>query len=176
MNRVSCILHSVLELRQARDDVFAISWPRQIFGSNKAKPKPNLTDAISSTDTRMGSIEVKVKKLDAELGVFKAQMAKMRDGPGKVSGVSLPSWTVHPTWDKGQWNGVLVPEPVLMPLERGTSEGAPDVEAEEAVWRAVGPAPATDIQHGASGDDDGESEEHGGSKASTILEGDKRAA
>jgi charged multivesicular body protein 5 len=39
----------------------------------------------------MGSIEVKVKKLDAELGVFKAQMAKMRDGPGKVSGVSLPS-------------------------------------------------------------------------------------
>jgi hypothetical protein len=25
MNRVSCILHSVLELRQARDDVFAIS-------------------------------------------------------------------------------------------------------------------------------------------------------
>ncbi|GFZ47413.1 Uncharacterized protein JCM24511_05156 [Saitozyma sp. JCM 24511] len=55
----------------------------RIFGSNKAKPKPNLTDAISSTDTRMGSIEVKVKKLDAELGVFKAQMAKMRDGPGK---------------------------------------------------------------------------------------------
>ncbi len=25
-----------------------------------------------------------MKKLDAELGVFKAQMSKMRDGPGKV--------------------------------------------------------------------------------------------
>ncbi|KAK4687638.1 charged multivesicular body protein 5, partial [Tremellales sp. Uapishka_1] len=35
------------------------------------------------TDARIGSIEVKVKKLDAELGVFKSQMAKLRDGPGK---------------------------------------------------------------------------------------------
>ncbi|WRT69014.1 uncharacterized protein IL334_005996 [Kwoniella shivajii] len=57
----------------------------RIFGSNKAKPKPNLNDAIQSTDTRMGSIEVKVKKLDAELGVFKGQMAKMREGPGKAA-------------------------------------------------------------------------------------------
>ncbi|WVW79294.1 hypothetical protein I302_101261 [Kwoniella bestiolae CBS 10118] len=57
----------------------------RIFGSNKAKPKPSLNDAIQSTDTRMGSIEVKVKKLDAELGVFKGQMAKMREGPGKAA-------------------------------------------------------------------------------------------
>lgn len=55
----------------------------RIFGSNKAKPKPNLSDAITSTDARIGSIEVKIKKLDAELGAFKAQMAKLRDGPGK---------------------------------------------------------------------------------------------
>jgi charged multivesicular body protein 5 len=57
----------------------------QIFGTNKAKPKPNLSDAIVSTDNRIGSIEVKIKKLDAELSVFKGQMAKLRDGPGKVS-------------------------------------------------------------------------------------------
>jgi hypothetical protein len=37
------------------------------------------------TDTRVGTIEVKIRKLDAELGTFKAQMAKMREGPGKVS-------------------------------------------------------------------------------------------
>ncbi|ORY24750.1 Snf7 family, partial [Naematelia encephala] len=55
----------------------------RIFGSNKAKPKPSLTDAINSTDSRIGTIEVKIKKLDAELGAFKAQMAKLRDGPGK---------------------------------------------------------------------------------------------
>jgi hypothetical protein len=28
---------------------------------------------------------VKIKKLDAELGAFKSQMAKLRDGPGKVN-------------------------------------------------------------------------------------------
>lgn len=30
-------------------------------------------------------MEVKIKKLDAELGAFKSQMSKLRDGPGKVS-------------------------------------------------------------------------------------------
>jgi charged multivesicular body protein 5 len=38
----------------------------------------------SQTDARIGSVEVKIKKLDAELGAFKAQMAKLREGPGKV--------------------------------------------------------------------------------------------
>ncbi|WVR09096.1 hypothetical protein IAU60_006158 [Kwoniella sp. DSM 27419] len=55
----------------------------RIFGTNKAKPKASLNDAIMSTDARMGTIEVKVKKLDAELSVYKGQMAKMREGPGK---------------------------------------------------------------------------------------------
>lgn len=55
----------------------------RIFGSGKAKPKPNLGDAINSTDARIGSIEVKIKKLDGELAVFKGQMAKMKNGPGK---------------------------------------------------------------------------------------------
>ena len=32
----------------------------------------------------MGSIEVKIKKLDGELARYKEQMAKLRNGPGKV--------------------------------------------------------------------------------------------
>jgi len=56
----------------------------RIFGTSSAKkPKPSLQDAIASTDTRIGSIEVKIKKLDAELGRYKEQMSRLRDGPGK---------------------------------------------------------------------------------------------
>ncbi|GAA5945875.1 hypothetical protein JCM3775_003330, partial [Rhodotorula graminis] len=55
----------------------------RLFGSSSAKPKPSLTDAIASTDLRIDSIEVKVRKLDAELTKYRDQMRKMRDGPGK---------------------------------------------------------------------------------------------
>jgi len=56
----------------------------RIFGTSASKkPKANLQDAITSTDTRMASIEVKVKKLDAELARYKEQMSKLRNGPGK---------------------------------------------------------------------------------------------
>ncbi|CDZ96366.1 charged multivesicular body protein 5 [Phaffia rhodozyma] len=55
----------------------------RFFGNSKATPKPNLSDAIASTDTRIGTIEVKVRKLDAELTRYRDQMAKMREGPGK---------------------------------------------------------------------------------------------
>lgn len=37
------------------------------------------------TDTRVSSLEVKLRKLDAELSVFKNQMSKMREGPGKAA-------------------------------------------------------------------------------------------
>lgn len=57
----------------------------RLFGSSSAKPKPNLNDAIASTDLRIDAVEVKVKKLDAELTRFRDQMKKMKDGPGKVS-------------------------------------------------------------------------------------------
>ena len=36
----------------------------------------------------MQSIEVKVKKLDAELARYKEQMSKLRNGPGKVCGTT----------------------------------------------------------------------------------------
>ncbi|TFK43676.1 Snf7 family [Crucibulum laeve] len=56
----------------------------RIFGSSSSKkPKPSLQDAIASTDARVGSIEVKIKKLDGELGRYKEQMSKLRNGPGK---------------------------------------------------------------------------------------------
>ncbi|KAJ3808413.1 Snf7 family [Lentinula lateritia] len=56
----------------------------RIFGtSTSKKPKPSLQDAIASTDARIASIEVKVKKLDGELARYKDQMSKLRNGPGK---------------------------------------------------------------------------------------------
>ncbi|KAK4056488.1 Vacuolar protein-sorting-associated protein 60 [Microbotryomycetes sp. JL221] len=55
----------------------------RLFGASTSKPKPSLTDAIASTDQRIDSIEVKIRKLDAELTKYRDQMRKMRDGPGK---------------------------------------------------------------------------------------------
>ncbi|KDQ64346.1 hypothetical protein JAAARDRAFT_116390 [Jaapia argillacea MUCL 33604] len=56
----------------------------RIFGSSSSKKaKPSLQDAIASTDARVASIEVKIKKLDGELGRYKEQMNKLRNGPGR---------------------------------------------------------------------------------------------
>ncbi|CCM01710.1 uncharacterized protein FIBRA_03775 [Fibroporia radiculosa] len=56
----------------------------RIFGTSASKkPKPSLQDAITSTDSRMASVEVKIKKLDGELARYKDQMSKLRNGPGK---------------------------------------------------------------------------------------------
>ncbi|KAJ3415180.1 hypothetical protein HDV05_005460 [Chytridiales sp. JEL 0842] len=56
----------------------------RIFGTSKPKvPKPTMADAIRETDSRADSVEVKMKKLDAELIKYKDQMKKMREGPAK---------------------------------------------------------------------------------------------
>ncbi|KAI9251770.1 Snf7-domain-containing protein [Phascolomyces articulosus] len=55
----------------------------RLFGSNKRAPKPTLNDAISSTDVRADAVEVKIRKLDAELTRYRDQMKKMREGPAK---------------------------------------------------------------------------------------------
>lgn len=55
----------------------------RLFGSRATKPTPTLTDAIASTESRADSVEVKIRKLDAELSRYSTQMRKMRDGPGK---------------------------------------------------------------------------------------------
>ncbi|KAJ3400889.1 hypothetical protein CcCBS67573_g07426 [Chytriomyces confervae] len=58
----------------------------RIFGTSKAQtPKPTVQDAIRATDERSDSVEVKIKRLDAELIKYKEQMGKMRDGPAKDS-------------------------------------------------------------------------------------------
>jgi len=58
----------------------------RIFGTSTStakKSKPTLQDAINSTDARVASIEVNIKKLDGELMRYKEQMSKLRNGPGK---------------------------------------------------------------------------------------------
>ncbi|KAG2192965.1 Snf7-domain-containing protein [Mucor mucedo] len=55
----------------------------RLFGSGKKIPKPTLNDAISNTDVRVDAVEVKVRKLDAELTRYRDQLKKMRDGPAK---------------------------------------------------------------------------------------------
>lgn len=56
----------------------------RLFGKGKPKePPPNLTDCISGIDSRGESIDKKISRLDAELGKYRDQMKKMRDGPSK---------------------------------------------------------------------------------------------
>lgn len=56
----------------------------RIFGTAKPRaPKATLNDAISSTDGRVDSVEVKMKRLDAELMRYKEQMSRMKEGPAK---------------------------------------------------------------------------------------------
>jgi len=56
----------------------------RIFGKGKPKePAPNLSDVVSTIDSRGESIEKKIAKLEVELNKFKDQMTKMRDGPAK---------------------------------------------------------------------------------------------
>ncbi|KAJ2931718.1 hypothetical protein H1R20_g5507, partial [Candolleomyces eurysporus] len=43
-----------------------------------------LIDLLNVGDARASSIEVKIRKLDAELARYKDQMSKLRNGPGKV--------------------------------------------------------------------------------------------
>ncbi|KAI9230188.1 MAG: putative charged multivesicular body protein 5 [Piptocephalis tieghemiana] len=55
----------------------------RFFGTSKKKPNPTLNQAISSTDNRVQSVDVKLRRLEAELLRYKEQMSKMRDGPTK---------------------------------------------------------------------------------------------
>ncbi|KAJ2450694.1 Vacuolar protein-sorting-associated protein 60 [Coemansia sp. RSA 2336] len=58
----------------------------RIFGVSKGKtPKPTLDDAIRSTDSRVSSVEVKIKELDGRIAALTDRMRKMRDGPGKIT-------------------------------------------------------------------------------------------
>ncbi|KAJ3052845.1 hypothetical protein HK097_005572 [Rhizophlyctis rosea] len=56
----------------------------RLFGTAKPQaPKATIVDAINSTDSRADNVEVKIKKLDAEMMKYRDQMKKMREGPAK---------------------------------------------------------------------------------------------
>jgi len=56
----------------------------RLFGKSKAKdPTPTLDDASKSMEARGGAVDERVKKLDAELLRYKAQLSKMKAGPAK---------------------------------------------------------------------------------------------
>lgn len=57
----------------------------RLFGASRAQPKPDLQKAIASTEERADATQVKISRLDAELGRYRSQMAKMREGPGKAA-------------------------------------------------------------------------------------------
>ncbi|KAI9748591.1 MAG: hypothetical protein M1815_003123 [Lichina confinis] len=55
----------------------------RLFGAKSTAPKPTLGGAISNVETRVEAADVKIAKLNAELGTYQQKMAKLRDGPGK---------------------------------------------------------------------------------------------
>lgn len=57
----------------------------RLLGLSQNKPKPDLQQAIASTDARAEATQVKISRLDAELGRYRDQMKRMRDGPGKTA-------------------------------------------------------------------------------------------
>jgi len=57
----------------------------RLFGAKSTGPKPTLNSAISNVDSRIESIDVKLRKLNDELSAYQQRLAKMRDGPGKTA-------------------------------------------------------------------------------------------
>lgn len=57
----------------------------RLFGSKNTAPKPNLNDAMTSIDERVGSLDVKISKVNSELATYQAKLSKMREGPAKSS-------------------------------------------------------------------------------------------
>lgn len=55
----------------------------RLFGSKNTAPKPSLNDAVKNIDDRVGSLDVKLTKLNSELSTYQQKLSRMRDGPGK---------------------------------------------------------------------------------------------
>jgi hypothetical protein len=92
---------------------------------------------------------VKIKKLDGELGRYKEQMSKLRNGPGKVRYTRII--LIH-----GTDTTIIYGENYLSFIIVVTTESDPRartscVEAEEDVRESTGTVNATDIQHGVCG-------------------------
>ncbi|CEP24849.1 unnamed protein product [Cyberlindnera jadinii] len=57
----------------------------RLFGSKSTTPKPTLDGAIKTTEDRIATLDVKLAKINAELGAYQQKLSKMREGPGKKS-------------------------------------------------------------------------------------------
>jgi len=55
----------------------------RLFGSKPKTPKPTLNDAIGGIESRVASLDVRIAKLNGELGAYQQKMANMREGAGK---------------------------------------------------------------------------------------------
>lgn len=55
----------------------------RLLGLSQNKPSPDLQQAIANTESRADTTQDKIQRLDAELGRYRDQMKRMRDGPGK---------------------------------------------------------------------------------------------
>lgn len=55
----------------------------RLFGTKSTVPKPSLNDAVKNIDERVGSLDVKLSKLNSELSTYQQKISRMRDGPGK---------------------------------------------------------------------------------------------
>ncbi|KAI5956846.1 VPS60 [Candida jiufengensis] len=55
----------------------------RLFGTKSTVPKPSLNDAIKGIDDRVGSLDVKLSKINSELSTYQQKISRMRDGPGK---------------------------------------------------------------------------------------------
>ena len=54
----------------------------RLFGTKSTAPKPSLNDAIKGIDERVGSLDVKLSKINSELSTYQQKISRMRDGPG----------------------------------------------------------------------------------------------
>lgn len=57
----------------------------RLFGSKTNVPKPSLNDAVKNVDERVGTLDVKLSKINSELSTYQQKISKMRDGPGKAA-------------------------------------------------------------------------------------------
>ncbi|KAK6203361.1 Snf7 family [Scheffersomyces amazonensis] len=55
----------------------------RLFGSKSTVPKPSLNDAVKNLDERVGALDVKLTKINAELSTYQQKISRIRDGPGK---------------------------------------------------------------------------------------------
>lgn len=55
----------------------------RLFGSKPKTPKPTLNVAIGGIESRVASLDVRIAKLNGELGAYQQKMANMREGAGK---------------------------------------------------------------------------------------------